>query len=163
MTEIRARISDRADKQAALTARLTEIAVPYKTLFCYVSMGTEADTIPFIRAAAKNKTVLVPHTADDFTMSTVLPDLGALRPDRYGNVTGQAYAGDIELAVVPLLAFNRSLHRIGYGKGCYDRWLRSRKVTSIGLAFDEQYADFAAESCDVPLDMIVTPTRLLKR
>jgi 5-formyltetrahydrofolate cyclo-ligase len=66
----------------------------------------------------------------------------------------------------PLVAFDRKGNRLGYGAGYYDaclRLLRSRRrVIAIGLAFDEQEVpEIPCEPQDEPLDMILTPSRIL--
>lgn len=162
MIAVRAAVSQREDKQSRLTARLLDLTKDARTVFCYVSMGSEVDTHAFIHAAAIRQTVLVPHTHADFSMTAVAP-IGDLRPDRMGNVEGRPDTREIDVAIVPLLAFNERLYRIGYGKGCYDRWLIGRKVTTVGLAFDEQSVDFEAEPHDCALDCVLTPTKLYTR
>lgn len=159
----RARIESRADKQCLLTERLLTLTAAYRTVFCYVSMGSEVATHAYLRRAAERQTVTVPFT-EGAQMSVWVPDLTVdLTPDRNGNVAGQPYGGAVDVAVVPLAAFNTDCHRIGYGKGCYDRWLSAHLIPTIGLAFDEQEANFLPEPHDVPLDCILTPTRLIKK
>ena len=63
--------------------------------------------------------------------------------------------------VVPLLAFDESGHRLGYGAGHYDRTLEKLRplgpVTAIGFAYEAQLADtLPIEPTDQPLDVIVT-------
>lgn len=63
--------------------------------------------------------------------------------------------------VVPMLAFDRRGHRLGYGAGHYDRTLaalrRTGPVTAIGLAYAAQEVQrLPDEPWDIPLDMIVT-------
>lgn len=63
----------------------------------------------------------------------------------------------LDFIFVPLLAFNNENHRIGYGKGYYDNFLKDYpKCTTIGLAFEGQKADFKAEKHDIRLKYIVT-------
>jgi 5-formyltetrahydrofolate cyclo-ligase len=67
---------------------------------------------------------------------------------------------DINLVFVPLLAFDTTGHRVGYGKGMYDRFLQqcSPDVTTIGLSlFGPVEAITDMNGKDVPLDMVVTP------
>ena len=69
----------------------------------------------------------------------------------------------IDLILVPGLGFNDRFHRIGYGAGYYDRFLLNTSAVTCGLFYDEQRADFLEESHDLPLDYIVTETKILKR
>jgi 5-formyltetrahydrofolate cyclo-ligase len=63
----------------------------------------------------------------------------------------------LDFIFVPLLAFNTQNHRIGYGKGYYDVFLKEyRKSTTVGLAFEGQKADFVAEKHDIALKYIVS-------
>ncbi|MDW8300882.1 MAG: 5-formyltetrahydrofolate cyclo-ligase [Bacteroidia bacterium] len=63
----------------------------------------------------------------------------------------------LDLIFVPLVAFNTNNHRIGYGKGYYDKFLKEYpQATTIGLAFEGQKADFEPEKHDIPLKYIVT-------
>ena len=75
-------------------------------------------------------------------------------------VEGEALdIGKIDLVLVPLISFDKSGHRIGYGKGFYDRFLKKiPQAQKIGLALTPpldviQYAD----ELDVKLDACVTP------
>lgn len=66
-----------------------------------------------------------------------------------------------DLLFVPLAAFDRRGHRIGYGAGFYDRTLAAlraeRAVAAIGLAYAAQEVLFVpADDHDEPLDMVVT-------
>ena len=69
--------------------------------------------------------------------------------------------GDIEVVFVPLLAFDLTGHRVGYGKGYYDVFLAGCKenVIKIGLSFfePEEIEIPGILSSDVPLDYCVTP------
>ncbi|MCW8980966.1 MAG: 5-formyltetrahydrofolate cyclo-ligase [Altibacter sp.] len=65
----------------------------------------------------------------------------------------------IEVVFVPLLAFDRQGHRIGYGKGFYDRFLSqcSSRAIFVGLSFFEPEAEIFSEPTDVSLHFCVTP------
>jgi len=71
----------------------------------------------------------------------------------------------IEVVFVPLLAFDKSGHRVGYGKGFYDNFLSECKpeTIKIGLSFfeaEESIADVFEN--DVRLDFCVTPKTVYK-
>jgi 5-formyltetrahydrofolate cyclo-ligase len=73
---------------------------------------------------------------------------------------------DPPVLLVPVVAFDRKGARLGYGAGYYDACLRGMKgrqrVLAIGLAFDEQeLPEIPCEPQDEPLDMILTPSRVI--
>ena len=64
----------------------------------------------------------------------------------------------LDMVVVPLVAFDRTGARLGYGGGCYDRYLPtvSPACQIIGIAFDEQRVDHVpTDAHDLPLPNIV--------
>ncbi len=70
-----------------------------------------------------------------------------------------------DIVVLPLLAFDKSGARLGYGGGFYDRTLdaMSNRPILVGVAFDTQEQDFVpTASHDRALDMIVTETGVTK-
>ncbi|HTR42599.1 MAG TPA: 5-formyltetrahydrofolate cyclo-ligase [Pseudomonadales bacterium] len=67
---------------------------------------------------------------------------------------------DLDLVLVPGVAFDASGRRLGRGKGYYDRLLQNFSGKKIGIAFDEQIVDaIPVEKNDVKVDLILTPTR----
>lgn len=69
---------------------------------------------------------------------------------------------EIDLVVVPGVVFDESGHRIGLGKGYYDRALSHYKGTKVGLAYDLQVvAEIPVNSHDVACDVILTELRQL--
>lgn len=69
----------------------------------------------------------------------------------------------LELIVVPGVAFDLAGHRLGYGKGYYDRFLHERRGRLVGLCFDFQLVErLPAEAHDVRMDMVVTEERTLR-
>ena len=72
-----------------------------------------------------------------------------------------------EILIVPLVAFDRSGGRLGYGGGFYDRTLEllrgSRPTFAIGFAYSAQAAEnLPLEPTDQPLDMIVTEAEVIE-
>jgi 5-formyltetrahydrofolate cyclo-ligase len=69
----------------------------------------------------------------------------------------------LDLVVVPGVAFDLTGHRLGYGKGYYDRFLHERRGQLVGLCFDFQLVGtLPAEAHDVRMDMVVTDERTLR-
>ena len=70
---------------------------------------------------------------------------------------------DLDLVLVPGVAFGLDGHRLGRGKGYYDRLLQSFSGTKVGVAFEEQIVEVVpSEANDVRMDVILTPTRSVK-
>lgn len=75
--------------------------------------------------------------------------------------TEKAYRGEIDMIVVPLLAFDLRGYRVGYGKGFYDRFLTGSTAIKIGLSFFEATETIVdADALDVRLDLCITPERI---
>ncbi|SHM96295.1 5-formyltetrahydrofolate cyclo-ligase [Chitinophaga jiangningensis] len=69
----------------------------------------------------------------------------------------------IDVVFVPMLAFDTSGHRVGYGKGMYDRFLKQCRpdVQTIGLSLFEPIAAIPeTDAFDVPLRIVVTPEKI---
>ncbi|MAB47100.1 MAG: 5-formyltetrahydrofolate cyclo-ligase [Flavobacteriaceae bacterium] len=72
-------------------------------------------------------------------------------------------SSQVEVVFVPLLAFDKTGNRVGYGKGFYDRFLSKCKpeTIKIGLSFFEVEEEvFETDDNDVSLDYCVTPNRV---
>lgn len=64
---------------------------------------------------------------------------------------------EIELIVVPGVAFDRRLNRLGRGKGYYDRLLSTLQARKVGICFDFQLKDaIPTEPFDRKMDAILT-------
>lgn len=69
----------------------------------------------------------------------------------------------IDIALVPLLLFDEQGHRVGYGKGFYDRLLTNCRADclTVGLSYFDPIAKIAdVDEFDVPLSIVVTPDSL---
>ena len=63
----------------------------------------------------------------------------------------------IDCMIIPIVAFDEHKHRLGHGKGYYDRYLASYKGVKIGVAFECQKVEaIQCNSHDVDMDVIVT-------
>lgn len=78
-------------------------------------------------------------------------------------VNGDAKFVSPDIVIVPLLAFDRRGHRLGYGGGYYDATLaalrKEKQIISVGWAYSQQAVLFnlPAEDHDQPLDYVITP------
>jgi len=67
-----------------------------------------------------------------------------------------------DIMLVPLLVFDENKHRLGYGKGFYDRYLnrylkRFKNILTIGVAFSfQKFHKLPVNNKDVKLNYILT-------
>ncbi|MGM0396658.1 MAG: 5-formyltetrahydrofolate cyclo-ligase [Bacillota bacterium] len=139
-----------------------------KVIMCFVSFLDELDTHTFIKEAlSEGKRVVVPiavHKTKELIPSE-LKDFKELEPGYYDILTPKkefirpVAQSEIDLVVVPGVAFDSYGYRIGYGGGYYDRFLSSivRTVPKIAVGFALQLvSSIPRESFDIPVDMIIT-------
>ena len=72
-----------------------------------------------------------------------------------------------DILIVPLVAFDDNLNRLGYGGGYYDRYInklkKRKKITTIGLAFSfQQIKKIPVNKFDQKLDYIITERKIFK-
>lgn len=169
--------ADRADKsgraQRSLTA-LPEFARA-RSVMIYLPMVEEARTDEIAQAAwAAGKRVLAPRvdlptrSMDALEIYSLTRDLSPGPYDILQPTRGEPCPpGQIDLIVVPALAFCRNGGRLGRGAGFYDRFLlQARKMdgpVACGLAFDEQLIpEVPMFDHDQWLDMLVTDREVLR-
>ena len=143
----------------------------FETILLYHSKDSESPTHEIIaELLAHHRRVALPCAdAKTKTMQARrIETLAELAPAPFGllePVAGRCPRippGKIDLIVVPLLAFDESGHRLGYGHGFYDRYLKTAQCTKVGLAYEAQMCGkLPHEAHDVPLDYIVTEKRII--
>ena len=134
-----------------------------KTVLVFASFGAEVPTPGLIQGLQEQgKRVFLPALrAGDIEAVEHVPG-GVLVPSGYGPTEPGGYRAVnpeiLDLVLVPGLAFDRSGHRIGYGGGHFDRFLRrSTRAVRIGLAFHQQLVDeLPHDEGDEPMDLVMT-------
>lgn len=134
-----------------------------RIILMYYSLPDEVDTHNTVEQLRRQgKTVLLPRVVDDGRMEIRMyetPD--DLVKGHYGIMepAGKPYTAyaDINVAVVPGMAFDREGHRLGRGKGYYDRFLpKATEAYKIGVCFDFQKLDeIPSDKYDVKMDCII--------
>ena len=119
--------------------------------------------------AGKDKNIVVSKTNfDDYSLSHfLLTDNTRLQKNQYNipePIDGiELQSSQLDIVFIPLLVFDEFGHRVGYGKGFYDRFLSNCKpeTIKIGLSFFEAEAEIIDVSDDdVKLDYCVTPNQI---
>jgi 5-formyltetrahydrofolate cyclo-ligase len=168
-------IEERKTKSHAIKSHLTKLKAyqDAEVVFVYVSFRSEVDTRCFIKEAKKNgKRIAVPISIPKgkVLQPCEISGLDELVPGTWGILEPikencrPVDSKEIDIAVVPGLAFDNCFHRLGYGAGYYDRFLPSlrKNAIKIGLGYDFQLLDrLPVEEFDVPLSGIITEDRLL--
>jgi 5-formyltetrahydrofolate cyclo-ligase len=108
----------------------------------YFAFGSEVTTELIIeRAKTLGKKIALPRVEEDKITFYELSSIKSLiRGSRFGIMEPLPYGqmSEIDILVVPGIAFDKKGNRLGYGKGYYDRLLSGKRTFSIGLAYSFQ-------------------------
>lgn len=176
----------RAAKSADICARLVELlgrldAAAPRIVAVYAAMGSEVNPAAFAAAAAKRdwrvaypcmlsaaeatacgqRMCMRAVAVDDASAAPFIahPTRAFAATDIDSNRFPIVPAKALDMIVVPLVAFDQTGARLGYGGGCYDRYLPTLSTTCqiIGIAFDEQRVDhIPTDAHDMPLPNIIS-------
>lgn len=73
-------------------------------------------------------------------------------------------ASQMEMIIVPAVAYDRRGNRIGRGRGYYDRLLSNTRALKVGVAYDFQLFDaLEPDPFDVPVDIVITESAIIYR
>ena len=141
-----------------------------KTLMLYMPLGKETDTTKIIQKAFDDgKKVAFPVTDEKSgeitpcyaTAETEFAKGGFSVKEPCGN--DFANPMDIDVVIVPGIAFDTMGNRIGFGKGCYDKLLCKTNAVRVGFCYELQICDeIQAEDYDVKMDYIITEVGIKK-
>jgi 5-formyltetrahydrofolate cyclo-ligase len=139
----------------------------------YAAFGSEVPTSEIIESALKDGKIVILPIADMRSNNLMLRrinDLAHLTESEYGipepiiEHTDDFKAENIDLVIVPGIAFDEEGWRIGYGGGFYDRFMQllGTDVPLLSIAFELQVVPkIPAESHDLPVDKIITENRII--
>ena len=132
------------------------------TVLLYAPLPDELDVLSLISAG---KRFCFPrYQADRCYSAAWVRSPEALVPGKFGIPEPpvdavQIPASEVDFVIVPGLAFDMDCHRMGRGRGFYDRWLTELAGQKIGVGFDHQLIErVPREEHDVQLDGVVTPS-----
>ena len=145
MRMVRDMVDDHLMRSVQLWAKVAELDAYRRaaSVMAFVAFKGEPDTDPlFARMAVDGKRLLLPRVESsgivvaDGTSPLVASNFGVREP------TGPAIGlGEIDLVIVPGLAFTPAGDRLGYGQGYYDRFLPTVPAASVGVCFVDQLVD----------------------
>ena len=132
--------------------------------FVYLSYSSEARTDKLIDCLQEaGKKVYAPRVEGDEMCVVELGEDFTLSSFGIREPVGQPYEGEMDVAIMPLLAVDKKGNRLGYGGGYYDRYLQKHTgVYKIGYAYDIQIVDAVPhETKDITMDAVVTDKRVM--
>jgi 5-formyltetrahydrofolate cyclo-ligase len=172
--EIRARVAEQKQRfqnleplsiAAVKFLRTWEIFKTARTVGVYMPLSDEVDITPIFQNPEQS--FFIPafdEMSGSYRMARLTPKL---KKGRFGIPEPEnpvfAAKDEIDLIVVPGLAFDPSGNRIGRGGGFYDRLLPQYSASRAGICFDFQcLKSLPAEEHDARMDWIVTNRQILK-
>lgn len=164
-----ARRNHAADYRVAASAALAVTAIgewgDLDSVAAYLSVGDEPPTREMVAAFVERGTrVIVPvidgdrldwaaYSGDD---DVVDGPLGIIEPS--GSRLGSAALNDVQFVIVPALAADRQGHRLGRGRGYYDRALAELTAPSAAVVYDDELVGaLPVEAHDRTVTAIVQP------
>ncbi|MGB3243070.1 MAG: 5-formyltetrahydrofolate cyclo-ligase [Sulfitobacter sp.] len=150
---------------------LSEVLAGYRgvPLSGFMPIRTEIDPTPAMAEACAHGLVGVPvikAAGQPLGFAQWTPETKMVAGTFGAMIPAEPTFFEPEILIVPLLAFDRTGGRLGYGGGFYDRtleMLRTKRPTlAIGFAFAGQEADVPLEPTDQSLDLIVTEAGVIE-
>ena len=144
-----------------------------KNIFVYIGFGSEINTKEIINCFFyDNKNVYVPKT------NIETKEMNAVKINSFENLVENRYGilepnndeiilnkDNIDLIILPGVAFDYNGGRVGYGGGYYDRYLESinKDISKVALIYDFQLLDkVPCEDHDIRADYIITEKRFIE-
>lgn len=140
----------------------------FKSAFIYMSVKGEPSTVNLIaRLQNAGVTVYIPKIAGDNMLVSRIDGDSPFILNRYGIPEtcgeGEEYYG-ADINIIPLVAFDRNMNRVGHGKGFYDRYLINATGCVCAVAFSASMVDgITAEPHDIKPDFIITEKEIISR
>jgi 5-formyltetrahydrofolate cyclo-ligase len=147
-------------------ARLLE---PARTVALYRSIGSEAPTdrlIEYLTEIGIN--IALPRVMDEGPLEFRLVSGPEMLVSGFRDIPEPDESCELtepDVIIAPLVAFDRSLRRLGQGGGYYDRsFAKFPAIPRIGLAWSvQETGEIPVSDHDLPLDMIVTESEIIER
>ena len=159
---LRDNLEDRYNKSMIIKNKIMNLDIykNSKVIALYSSMKSEVDTKELIKESLElGKKVLLPRILNKNKMIFIEINndtnyerntFGVLEPIGIEEK-------NIDLMIIPGVAFDKDNNRLGYGRGYYDKYLKDKNIYKIGICFHEQLVDnIEVEEHDIKMDLIIT-------
>lgn len=156
-------LNEKEVRSARIIDKLRPFCKDNSTIGLYASFGDEVCLDAFIGELCLTKRIALPRIEEDEIVFHVIHRLedcvlsSGKFPIREPRSTCQIVPKEeLDLIIVPGVAFDSINYRLGYGKGYYDRFLTGYKGLKIGVCFACQKVDsLPIETHDIPLDFVL--------
>ena len=163
--DIRNSIKDRTKKSNIIKDKIIN-TIEYQTskvIALYKNLDSEVETNELINYALKdNKVVVLPKIVGK-TLEFYKTDNKKFNKNIYNiyEPVETDIVNDIDLFIVPGICFDKYKNRVGFGKGYYDRALKTNGK-KIGICFEEQIYDerIKVDPFDIKMDKIITEEKI---
>lgn len=160
---------ERKEKSSIIAKKLLSLPEfrSSSTILFYASKEGEVETLDAISTALKmGKKVIVPVVEGDELLLSYISSVKDLSPGAFNIPEPKkivpAKQDEIELAVIPGVAFDKECNRLGRGFAYFDKLLINLHAKKIALAFDFQIVgSIPCEKHDIPVDKIITEKRII--
>ena len=159
---LRDNLEDRYNKSMIIKNKIMNLDIykNSKVIALYSSMKSEVDTKELIKESLElGKKVLLPRILNKNKMIFIEINkdtnyerntFGVLEPIGIEEK-------NIDLMIIPGVAFDKANNRLGYGRGYYDKYLKDKDLYKIGICFHEQLVDnIEVDEHDIKMDLIIT-------
>ena len=159
------------EQSEVISNKLTKLACvrDAKCIMAYLAFRNEVDLKPLFQfCKEKGIRAALPRTTGSGVMQAAeYTDSSILQKNKYGiyepSDTCVIEKENIDVIIVPAVAFDEDRYRIGYGGGYYDRFLENTKAVKIGVCFNFQIVNtLPKEEHDIRMDMIISEKRTLR-
>ncbi|MDE7411965.1 MAG: 5-formyltetrahydrofolate cyclo-ligase [Paramuribaculum sp.] len=159
--------TERIKAAESVFRRLEQLAAFHvsEKILMYHSLPDELSTISFLDKWHNSKRFFLPRVngvnLDILPYEQTSLKIGAFHIEEpTGNDISDI--SEIELIIVPAVAYDRKGNRVGRGKGYYDRLLAESNALKIGIGYDFQLVDeIDTEEHDIPVDIVITESDTL--
>ena len=137
-------------------------------ILCFVSKELEISTADIFKFAFDTgKAAAAPVCVGEDMIFRYIESFDDLEAGSFSVREPKAYCREAvvtagTVCITPGLCYNTDGFRIGYGKGYYDRFFAKNKCVKIGVCLEDFIRDFAPDTNDIAVDIVVTQSRVIR-
>lgn len=139
--------------------------VEFNSIAMYYPFKKEVDLLKLV-GVLKDKDILFPKVIGNNMIFVKINSFSDFKKGKFGIMepSGGPYGKEIDVYLIPGVAFDKKLYRLGYGGGFFDKYFsKQRTGLKVGIAFDFQIIDkLLVFDYDIKMDKIITEKRIIE-